>query len=155
MHGIIIGGEKLKFSASHFIVEHNKCERLHGHNYCVKAELYGDVDEKGMLIDFNEIKGIVKKICDFLDHKVIIPKDSVHIKISGDKENIEVIAGRKKYSFPKSDCAVIESESTTAEKLAEYIFKKIEAELEKKKRNIRVKRVIVSESIGSEAFYER
>ena len=154
MHGIIISGEKLRFSASHFIVEHDKCERLHGHNYSVRVELLGKVDEKGMVIDFNEIKEIVKSICDSLDHRVIIPRASKHVKIEKDGGNIAVIAGRKKYSFPENDCALIESEATTAEKLAEYIFKKIQAELEKRNKNIKIKRVYVSESAGSEGFYE-
>ena len=36
----------LVFSAGHFITfDQNICERLHGHNYRVSAEVYGQLDE--------------------------------------------------------------------------------------------------------------
>lgn len=58
------------FSAAHFLKDyHGKCEKLHGHNYKVYAHLRGDsLDEGGMLIDFTELKKILKEVCDTLDH---------------------------------------------------------------------------------------
>ena len=38
--------EYLVFSAAHFITFNgNICERLHGHNYRVRAEVHGPLDE--------------------------------------------------------------------------------------------------------------
>jgi len=154
-HGIVARGDALSFSATHFIVEHDKCERLHGHNYQVKVELEGSLDEKGMIMDFRLIKDIISNICDALDHRVIIPENSKLVKIAKKGKNIEINAGKKFYSFPEKDCVLIPTESTTAEHLAEFIFKQIKTELEKKKMSKRIKatRVFVAESSGSEAFY--
>ncbi|MCL2155016.1 MAG: 6-carboxytetrahydropterin synthase QueD [Leptospirales bacterium] len=47
-----------------------KCENIHGHNWRVILNVKGEVlNEIGLLIDFNELKGILKKIVGYLDHK--------------------------------------------------------------------------------------
>ena len=58
------------FSAAHFLRDyHGKCENLHGHNYKVYAHARGtELDEGGMLLDFGELKGALRKACDELDH---------------------------------------------------------------------------------------
>src|SRR6478736_2475736 len=40
------------FSAAHFITFANQCERLHGHNYHVTAEIAGPLEENHLVIDF-------------------------------------------------------------------------------------------------------
>ena len=59
------------FAAAHFLKDyHGKCENLHGHNYKVYAHVRGDrLDEGGMLLDFTELKGALRKVCGQLDHK--------------------------------------------------------------------------------------
>ncbi len=45
--------EQLVFSAAHFITfAGNICERLHGHNYRVKCEVHGALDENEYVVDF-------------------------------------------------------------------------------------------------------
>ena len=59
------------FAAAHFLKDYNgKCENLHGHNYTVYAHVRGNrLDEGGMLLDFTELKGALRKVCGQLDHK--------------------------------------------------------------------------------------
>lgn len=59
------------FAAAHFLKDyHGKCENLHGHNYDVYAHVRGDnLDEGGMLLDFTELKKVLREICGNLDHK--------------------------------------------------------------------------------------
>lgn len=59
------------FSSAHQLREYKgKCENLHGHNWRVLLTVRGDtLDKAGMLIDFNDLKAILKKITDYLDHK--------------------------------------------------------------------------------------
>ena len=59
------------FAAAHFLKDyHGKCENLHGHNYKVYAHVRGDrLDDGGMLLDFTELKGALRKVCGQLDHK--------------------------------------------------------------------------------------
>jgi 6-pyruvoyltetrahydropterin/6-carboxytetrahydropterin synthase len=58
------------FAAAHYLTEyHGKCERLHGHNYVVRAYARGGVlDKAGMLLDFGDLKGRVREVCERLDH---------------------------------------------------------------------------------------
>ena len=79
-----IDGEhtNVKFSACHFIAGHEKCGRLHGHTYVVSLRINGDIGEKGMVMDFVQIKRGLRSIVDDLDHRVIIPGNSKRITVS-------------------------------------------------------------------------
>jgi len=47
-----------------------KCENIHGHNWKVVLSVKGrKLNHIGLLIDFNDLKAILKKITGFLDHK--------------------------------------------------------------------------------------
>lgn len=71
------------FSASHLIPGHEKCGRLHGHNYSVDVLLeFKELDDKGMGIDFANAKHIIKGYLEQLDHKVMLPEFSPQIKIT-------------------------------------------------------------------------
>lgn len=58
------------FAAAHFLTNyHGKCERMHGHNYLVRAYAQGGtLDPAGMLLDFGELKGALRSVCGTLDH---------------------------------------------------------------------------------------
>ncbi len=58
------------FAAAHFLSHyHGKCERLHGHNYRVRVHAAGpELDSGGMLLDFGELKGALRKVLSVLDH---------------------------------------------------------------------------------------
>lgn len=62
-----------KFDAAHNLVSyHGKCERLHGHTYRLRITLEGYPDSEGMIMDFIELKDIVKThILSRLDHAYI------------------------------------------------------------------------------------
>jgi len=46
-----------------------KCERLHGHNYRVRAYARGaELGEGGMLLDFGVLKGALRAVAGELDH---------------------------------------------------------------------------------------
>ena len=70
-----------KFDAAHNLIHyHGKCEKLHGHTYKLRVVLEGWPDSEGMIIDFIELKQIVKdKVIFRLDHAYIndiIPQPS-------------------------------------------------------------------------------
>lgn len=58
------------FSAAHRLTgSGGKCESLHGHNFRVTLEVTGkELDESGMLIDFGELKSILRTVLAELDH---------------------------------------------------------------------------------------
>ena len=61
------------FSAAHFLSHYRgKCERLHGHNYKVRAYARGaTLDSGGMLVDFGALKGALREVLGHLDHSLL------------------------------------------------------------------------------------
>ena len=60
------------FSSAHQLAkvhDGHKCKRLHGHNYRLRVECKGNLDEKDMVVDFFDIKKVVKPLVDALDHR--------------------------------------------------------------------------------------
>ncbi|BDC49098.1 6-carboxy-5,6,7,8-tetrahydropterin synthase [Bryobacterales bacterium F-183] len=61
------------FAAAHQLRNYRgKCENLHGHNYKVQVTVEGeDLNSIGLLADFTELKGALREITEFLDHKFL------------------------------------------------------------------------------------
>ncbi len=61
------------FDAAHNLVHyHGKCEALHGHTYRLAVTLKGVPDSEGMVLDFVELKKIVReRVLSRLDHAYI------------------------------------------------------------------------------------
>ena len=61
------------FAAGHALRNyHGKCENVHGHNYRVQITVAGEkLDENGLLVDFIELKGLMSRVVDYLDHRFI------------------------------------------------------------------------------------
>ncbi len=114
--------EKIRFSSAHIIPEYEKCGRLHGHTYAVHTKLFGEPDDKGIILDFSIIKNNLIEIIKKLDHKILIPKNSKYAKIKINEKNISMETLGKKYIFPKEDCILLPIDSTSAEKLSFYIL---------------------------------
>lgn len=64
-----------RFEAAHWLPqfpEGHKCRRLHGHSFQVEIILRGEPDENtGILIDFGDVKNLIKPIIDQLDHQCL------------------------------------------------------------------------------------
>ncbi|MCD6320105.1 MAG: 6-carboxytetrahydropterin synthase QueD [Candidatus Desulfofervidaceae bacterium] len=58
------------FAAAHRLRDYRgKCETLHGHNWKVEVYVVGnELNKEGILIDFKELKSLVKKCLERLDH---------------------------------------------------------------------------------------
>jgi 6-pyruvoyltetrahydropterin/6-carboxytetrahydropterin synthase len=61
------------FAAGHYLREYKgKCENPHGHNYKVRVTLQGAVlDKAGLLLDFKDLKEVMKNVIDRLDHQML------------------------------------------------------------------------------------
>lgn len=66
-------GVHAEFAAAHALRDYDgPCERLHGHNYQVEVTISGDtLDERGLLLDFAELKKRLYVIIDTLDHQCL------------------------------------------------------------------------------------
>ena len=61
------------FAAGHYLRNYRgKCENPHGHNYKVRVTLCGEeLDRAGLLLDFKDLKDVMRGTMDRLDHQMI------------------------------------------------------------------------------------
>ena len=93
------------FSSAHQLRGYKgKCENIHGHNWRVILNVQGEVlNEIGLLIDFNDLKGILKKITGSLDHKNLNDIEPF-TTLNPSSENIaEFIAAKAQEEIAKVD----------------------------------------------------
>ena len=121
-----VSKEQFVFSAAHFITfAGDICERLHGHNYGVKASVEGPLDENRYVVDFIALRDAVLEETQALDHRVVLPADHAEIKISSDgKETIATFRDRR-WVFPDEDCVILPVVNTTAEEMARVIAERV------------------------------
>jgi len=64
-------GRVFHFDAAHRLMDarQEQCEELHGHTYKVEVVVDGPVQENGMVMDFADLKKVVREVLDELDHK--------------------------------------------------------------------------------------
>lgn len=124
-----ISREDHNFAAAHFLPEMGKCERLHGHNYYVTAELSAAPGTDNTVIDFNSINPIIKRICDGLDHRILLARDDARVRLVVTEREIEAIVGNKRFVFPREDCVILPLSATTVELLAAHVCGLLAGEL--------------------------
>ncbi|WP_437186157.1 6-pyruvoyl trahydropterin synthase family protein [Planctomicrobium sp. SH668] len=113
--------DHLVFSAGHFITIGDFCERLHGHNYRVAAQVEGTLDENGFVFDFIALRDTLQSLCDSLDHRMLLPDRHPEIRVDVQEEEIEVRYDRRRWVFPKDECVLLPVEQTTAELIAQWL----------------------------------
>jgi len=121
------------FSAAHFITyDGDTCERLHGHNYRVAAEVYGELDENHYVVDFIKLRDALAAIVHELDHHVLLPTDHPRIKVEERAGEVEATFEDRRWIFPKDDCVLLPVPNTTAELVARYIGGRLLGDLQEK-----------------------
>lgn len=144
-----VSKDYLVFSAAHFItIGENICERLHGHNYRVAAEVYGPLDKHQCVIDFILLRDTLQQIVNSLDHHVLLPTEHPQIRVTSDEKNVVTTFEDRRWSFPRGDCVLLPVANTTAEQLAHYIGRQLLAELRRQEITPQRLRVEVDECYG-------
>ena len=113
------------FSSAHQLRGYKgKCENIHGHNWRVILSVQGEVlNEIGLLIDFNDLKGILKEITGYLDHKNL------------------------------NDIEPFTTVNPSSENIAEFIAVKVQEEIYKIDDRLNVESVTIWESHTSRCTY--
>jgi 6-pyruvoyltetrahydropterin/6-carboxytetrahydropterin synthase len=121
------------FSSSHFLIfKDGTREPLHGHNYRVMVRGDAPISNNDMVFDFLDLKPIVKKVCDSLDHRLLLPGENPLIKLSTQKQNLFVHTPEgDQFSFPLKDVLILPLTNISAERLAMYLSEKINQEVKK------------------------
>jgi 6-pyruvoyltetrahydropterin/6-carboxytetrahydropterin synthase len=145
------------FASAHFITyQGHKCETLHGHNYRVGVVLEGAIDpESWYVYDFVTLKRVMRRICDEIDHRVLLPLHNPKVEIRVEDEMVSVFyEGKQRYLFPRRDCAMLPVPNTTVEMLARYLAARLRAELDPPGTSaLRVVEIEVEENFGQSAIY--
>ena len=151
-----VSKDYLGFCSAHFIVfGSNVCERLHGHNYQVAAEIEDELKADHLVFDFIEFKQILEGITDSLDHRMLIPLNSDTLGVEVTEENVRITSDEKEWIIPRDDCVLLPIENTTAELLARWVSGQLSEKLEAKLGQLpRVLRGEVFESPGQSATIE-
>lgn len=129
---IKVNKEYFNFAAAHFLVfESGRRESIHGHNYRVSVKGNAELLKDDMVFDFLNIKPLVKKVCDSLDHKFLLAKENPYTKItkrnSNNNSNIEIeLNDGSFFSFPEKDVLLLPLANISAERLAMYIAKELD-----------------------------
>jgi 6-pyruvoyltetrahydropterin/6-carboxytetrahydropterin synthase len=129
-YAVRVERNKLKFAAAHFATFEGQCEPLHGHNYAVTIEVTGTLTDDSWVADFGLLKSLGKALCDELDHKFLLQRDSKVLQIDEGMSNWKVRFGERGWVFPKSDVLPLPIDNTTAERLAEWFVGRLTADLE-------------------------
>lgn len=117
MHKI---AKEFSFDMAHMLDGHDgKCQNLHGHTYKLQVEVTGELVESGaksgMVIDFSDLKAVVKReILDKMDHAFIFDSTSER-----ECQVAELLTSlnSKNFGIPMR---------TTAENMAKYMFDRLQ-----------------------------
>lgn len=121
-----VSKDYLVFSAAHFITFNSDvCERLHGHNYRVTAEVFGPLDENHYVVDFIALRDALQAIVAELDHHMLLPTSHPLIKVTADETSVEATFEDRRWVFPRCDCILLPVPNTTTELLARYIGRRL------------------------------
>ncbi|MCG9967636.1 6-carboxytetrahydropterin synthase QueD [Pelotomaculum terephthalicicum JT] len=119
---------RTRFAAAHSLMNYDgPCARLHGHTWQVEVVFQGhQLDQRGMLVDFKELKSSVKDVIDELDH-----------------QNLNMLEPFKQNS----------ENNPTAENLARYIFNSLKTKFTNSLMEAKIAVVRVGESPEASAAY--
>jgi 6-pyruvoyltetrahydropterin/6-carboxytetrahydropterin synthase len=147
----------LVFASAHFITfAGHRCEGLHGHNYRASVTVEGSLNSEAWFVfDFVELKRLMRRLCDEIDHLVLLPLQSNRVTVEQDGDVVNVaVDGKPRYVFPTRDCALLPIPNTTVEMLAQLLTERLRAELESAGvRNVTAIEMEVEENFGQSAVY--
>lgn len=125
-HQIHVALDDMKFCAAHFIAFKGFREPLHGHNYSVVVRAGGTVQADGYVADFGDLKRVARLACKSLDHATLVPARSDVIQFSRNNGQVEMMCeGGARFSLPEQDCVFLQVKHTSAEELAEFLWREI------------------------------
>ncbi len=114
------------FDAAHYLRGYKgKCANVHGHRWQVEIAMQGpELNEQGILIDFMDVKTMLKEVLDLFDHRMI------------------------------NEVPPFDGLNPTAENIARFIFREMSEKLKRLTgSDIKIARVTVRESESAGATY--
>ena len=113
------------FSCASLLTYGDKCERLHGHNFQVAVELEGTLGHNYFLIDFRDIKRVLREICQRLDEHTLVPLRNPLLQVEDVGSQYSISFRDRRYLLPKEDVILIDLPNLSTEVLAAYLCDKV------------------------------
>ncbi|MBQ8413071.1 MAG: 6-carboxytetrahydropterin synthase QueD [Lachnospiraceae bacterium] len=130
------------FDSAHFLSGYEgKCSNIHGHRWTVAIEVGNEKldiegNTRGMIVDFSKLKDDLKTITDYLDHCLIVEKDTLKV--------------RTMEALLDENFRIVEMDfRPTAENFSQYFYK----EMSKKGYNV-VKATVYETPNNCATYYE-
>src|SRR5947207_2270216 len=107
------------------------------------------------VLDFAELKHLMKRLTDEIDHKVLLPLENPKVQVREEGDSVRVaVGGKPRYVFPRIDCALLPVPNTTVEMLAQYLAGRVSKELAASGEvALQAVEVEVEENFGQSATY--
>ena len=103
--------KEFRWEMGHRLPDHfGKCKNIHGHSYKMLVEFSGELDKKGMIIDYYNVEKIINPVIEKLDHAFMVNKN--------DKVVLEFLEKMN------SKRVVVDFEST-AENICKYLLNEV------------------------------
>jgi 6-pyruvoyltetrahydropterin/6-carboxytetrahydropterin synthase len=158
---IDIQKEYFKFSAAHFLIfPDGTAERLHGHNYRVFAEIDAALSRHGLVLDFKQVKPLIRRLVDELDEHWLVPGQHEVLRVAPLADGrVEVRFRERVYAAPAEDVLVLPINNISAENLATHLGRELRRRIESEFAGVVVRglRLAVEETSGQRGVwrYER
>lgn len=118
--------EEMKFSAGHFTVFNaTERERLHGHNFTVKAAITGRVKDDGLVFDYGIYKKKLIELCRAHNEYFLLPLRSPHLRVEQQEQHIIAHFNGEQIPFLKQDVMLLPVANVTVEELSQYLLEKV------------------------------
>lgn len=99
----MIIGKSFTFDAAHFLPNHPKCGKMHGHTWTVEVEIEGPVNNvTGMVYDLHKLSEKVNSVLEQFDHTLLnnifsIPTcESIASSIKAELIGLNLFSSREK-----------------------------------------------------------
>ena len=122
----------------------------------MRCEISGEISDKGLLIDFIQVKPIIRELCDYLDEHMILPGEHPDLQIEdGDDGHTSFTYKDCRYMAPTEEIIVLPVNNSSAENFSWWFAHQLRDRLVERFGKIRVKklRVEVSETSGQAGVY--
>ena len=154
---IEIEKEYFKFSAAHFLIfPDGSAERLHGHNYRVFVEIEAALTRFGLVMDFVQVKPVVRELVDELDEHWLVPGEHPEVQLERREDGVLELRYRERYyAAPVEDVVVLPINNTSAENFASWLGRELMRRLSERFQDVVVQnlRLAVEETSGQRGVY--
>lgn len=149
--------EYFNFAIAHFLIfPDGSQERLHGHNYRIRAEIHCALSKYGLVIDFNVIKPILRGICDEMDQHFVIPGEHPVLTHNLRDDGVMEVRYRESYyAAPAGDCIVLPLNNISVENLSSWLGQELLRRIADQLPDVEVLELMLSteESPGQRGVY--